>query len=66
MRKRLFRMKNDVFTELCFFAQENKKWQNSMLNHIFNKEEESNLEVQQIAFNALKERVVLKKFKYIS
>lgn len=65
-RKRLFELKKTILIELRIHAMENKRIRRNITDHLNEVEQESNLDILQIAFNSLKEKVVIGKFKAIS
>ena len=67
-----FRMRNEldlkraILVELRINARDNQRHKDVVASRIEYVEGETNFDILQIAFNCLKERVVLKKFKRIS
>ena len=64
-RKRIHEFKRTMFVEFRIHCMEERRRKSNIEVHLDEIEEESNLEVTQIAFNTLKERVMKMKFKYI-
>ena len=59
-------MKRNIIIELRLNAKSKIFHKSFAINHVDALEEENHFDLLQIAFNALKERVVLKKFKKIA
>jgi len=59
-------LKRNILIELRINARNNQRHKDMIVNRIENVEYDQGTDLLQIAFNCLKERVVLKKFKKIS
>lgn len=65
-RKRVLELKKRIIVEMRIHAMESRRVRRNIQEHLDEAEFESNMNIVQIAYNSLKERVVRKKFKYIS
>ena len=59
-------MKRSIFVELQLNVRGNQDRSFMIENHIENVEDQTNMDILQIAFNSLKNRVVMKRFKKIA